>query len=118
MKPGRSDRRGKGRGRARGAAGPTPGSAPPKRRIGVWLLGAQGGLATTVMVGARLLARGLAGTTGLLTEGESFRDLDLVPLDGLVFGGHDIRSGTVFENACEIEAEGGKKTAVAFALQN
>ena len=43
----------------------------------MWIFGALGGLATTVMVGARAIARGLADTQGLLTETPVF-EADLV----------------------------------------
>lgn len=58
--------------------------------IGVWLVGAQGSLASTVVVGARAIARGLADGTGLVTELPELRGLSLIGLDKLVFGGWDI----------------------------
>jgi len=57
---------------------------------GVWLVGAQGSLASTVVVGARAIARGLAGPAGLVTELPELRVLPLVGFDQLVFGGWDI----------------------------
>jgi myo-inositol-1-phosphate synthase len=71
-------------------------------RLGVWIFGALGGLATTVITGARAIARGLAGTQGLLTETELARGLALAPLDGMVFGGHEVRAGTLVESAGQI----------------
>jgi myo-inositol-1-phosphate synthase len=58
--------------------------------IGVWLVGAQGSLASTVVVGARAIARGLAQGTGLVTELPELAALPLTGLDRLVFGGWDI----------------------------
>ena len=58
--------------------------------IGVWLVGAQGSLASTVVVGARAIARGLAGSGGLVTELPELAALPLVGLDRLVFAGWDI----------------------------
>ncbi len=58
--------------------------------IGVWLVGAQGSLASTVVVGARAIARGLAGPAGLVSELPELAALPLVPFDRLVFGGWDI----------------------------
>jgi len=58
--------------------------------IGVWLVGAQGSLASTVVVGARAIARGLAGGVGLVTELPELAALPLASLDRLVFGGWDI----------------------------
>ena len=58
--------------------------------IGVWLVGAQGSLASTVVLGARAIARGLAQGTGLVTELPELAALPLTGLDRLVFGGWDI----------------------------
>ncbi len=58
--------------------------------IGVWLVGAQGSLASTVVVGARAIARGLAGGCGLVTDLPELAALPLASFDRLVFGGWDI----------------------------
>ena len=58
--------------------------------IGVWLVGAQGSLASTVVVGARAIARGLAGRTALVTELPEVAVLPLAGFDRLVFGGWDV----------------------------
>ena len=59
-------------------------------KVGVWLVGAQGSLASTVVLGARAIARGLAGAGGLVTELPELTLLPLVGLEGLAFGGWDI----------------------------
>ena len=46
-----------------------------KPRIGIWLIGAKGGVATTTIVGLTALRRGLAGTAGLLSELPRFAPL-------------------------------------------
>jgi len=66
---------------------------------GVWLVGARGNIATTAMVGARAIARGETGTDGMVTERAPCDSLDLPSIDSLVFGGHDIRTGSVVETA-------------------
>ena len=58
--------------------------------IGVWLVGAQGSLASTVVLGARAIARGLAGRGALVTELPEVARLPLVSFDRLVFGGWDL----------------------------
>jgi myo-inositol-1-phosphate synthase len=58
--------------------------------IGVWLIGAQGSLASTVVVGARAIARGLAGRGALVTELPEVAVLPLAGFDKLVFGGWDV----------------------------
>ena len=68
-------------------AGSTPtASRGQRRRIGVWLVGARGTLATTVVAGARALARGLVGRWGLVTELPELRPLRLVGPEGAVTG--------------------------------
>ena len=59
-------------------------------RTGVWLIGAQGSLASTVVTGARAIARGLAGRGALVTELPELRGLAFVGFEDLVFGGWDI----------------------------
>ena len=65
--------------------------APPQR-VGVWLIGACGGVATLTAVGARAVARGLRPPIGLLSEAPLLDGLDLPPIDHLVFGGHEVRN--------------------------
>src|SRR5207245_6432589 len=59
-------------------------------KVGVWLVGAQGSLASTVVLGARAIARKLAGGGGLVTELPELAALPFVPLADLAFGGWDI----------------------------
>jgi myo-inositol-1-phosphate synthase len=70
--------------------------------IGVWMVGALGGVGTTMVVGARAMARGLTSDTGLVTNRPEFESLDLVPMADLVFGGHEIRASNYWESAMEI----------------
>ncbi|MDF1660822.1 MAG: inositol-3-phosphate synthase [Planctomycetota bacterium] len=76
-----------------------------QKRLGVWIIGALGDVATTSMVGAAAIARGLRGTTGLVSELEEIRKLPLTPLSGFVFGGHDVRTGNPWETALRLENE-------------
>ena len=62
-----------------------------KRKVGVWLIGAWGGVATTVVVGLAALRKGLTDTTGLVTSLPPFAGLDLINWDEIVIGGHEIR---------------------------
>jgi hypothetical protein len=62
-------------------------SRPP--RVGVWLIGARGSVATTVVAGCAAVTGGLHPPTGLVTESPAFADSDLPALSSLVFGGHD-----------------------------
>ncbi|MEU6572505.1 inositol-3-phosphate synthase [Streptomyces sp. NPDC046805] len=58
-------------------------------RVGVWLIGARGSVATTVVAGCAAVTAGLRPPTGVVTETPPFADCGLPPLASLVFGGHD-----------------------------
>lgn len=81
--------------------------APPAKRLGVWIFGALGGLATTLVVGTRAMAKGLAPVRGLVTASEAGAGIAWQPLDGLVFGGHEIRDGDYSSSAQEIHDKTG-----------
>ena len=70
-----------------------------KGRIGLWLIGAKGGVATTVMTGLTALARGLVEPIGLITETEAFHSLNLIDWSDVVIGGHDIRNASLLDEA-------------------
>jgi len=70
-----------------------------QKRIGLWLIGAKGGVATTVMTGLAALAQGLVEPIGLITETESFHSLNLIDWSDIVIGGHDIRDGSLLDEA-------------------
>jgi myo-inositol-1-phosphate synthase len=70
-------------------------------------LGARGGLATTLLVGTRMIARGLVSSCGLLTETKPLAGFDFPQLGDLVFGGHDVREGTVYDTAVQIYRDTG-----------
>ncbi|NCY01916.1 MAG: myo-inositol-1-phosphate synthase [Planctomycetia bacterium] len=71
----------------------------PASRIGLWLIGAKGGVATTVITGLANLARGAIEPVGLVTALDPFRRLDLVGFADIVVGGHDIRPGRLADEA-------------------
>jgi myo-inositol-1-phosphate synthase len=77
------------------------------RKTGVWFVGACGAVATLTCVGARAVARGLRPATGVLTESPLFDGLDLVPMDDLVFGGHEIRDTDLHCSAREFAERAG-----------
>jgi myo-inositol-1-phosphate synthase len=60
-------------------------------KVGVWLVGASGSVATTAMAGAVALARRKAKPTGLVTALPQFQGAGFPAFDELVFGGHEIR---------------------------
>lgn len=63
--------------------------SPSVSRVGVWLIGARGSVATTVVAGCAAVTAGLHPPTGLVTETPVFADSGLPALPSLVFGGHD-----------------------------
>jgi myo-inositol-1-phosphate synthase len=69
------------------------------RKLGIWFIGARGSVATTVIAGALALKRKLIPLTGMITATDSFRDLDLVAIESLRFGGCDIRPGSFIESS-------------------
>jgi myo-inositol-1-phosphate synthase len=75
-----------------------------ERRVGLWLIGAYGGVGSTTAVGLAALARGLTPTTGMVTALPQFAS---VPFDSpatFVVGGHDIRKGSFETSAAELHA--------------
>ena len=72
------------------------------RKVGVWLLGAFGGVATTTVVGLVALRKGLAGNQGLVSQLPQFDKLGLLQWDEIVIGGHDIRDTTLFAEATQL----------------
>jgi len=76
-------------------------------RLGVWLIGARGQVATCIIAGAAAIRRGLADRTGLVTALPELAGLDLAPVEELVFGGHEIRSWSLRDSAAEINRRAG-----------
>ncbi|WP_369231880.1 inositol-3-phosphate synthase [Streptomyces sp. R21] len=63
--------------------------SPSEPRVGVWLIGARGSVATTAVAGCAAVTAGLHPPTGMVTETPAFADCGLPALPSLVFGGHD-----------------------------
>ena len=82
-------------------------TTPAPRRIGLWLIGAFGGVGTTITLGLSALARGKKPTTGLVTALPMFEGLDLPAPGEFIVGGHDIRQGSFAESAEEFRANSG-----------
>jgi myo-inositol-1-phosphate synthase len=68
-------------------------------RLGVCIVGAGGAVASTAIAGVALMKRGLAPRIGMVTETELGQRLACAPLEGLVFGGWDLRGADLFEAA-------------------
>jgi myo-inositol-1-phosphate synthase len=76
-------------------------------RVGLWLVGAFGGVGTTIALGLAAMVRGLVDRTGLVTELPLFQGLPLPELDSFVIGGHDIRTTSFAESAEEFRRDSG-----------
>ncbi len=68
-----------------------------QRRVGLWLIGALGGVCSTAALGVSALSRKLTDTTSLVTATPLFDGVDLDDFDQFVIGGHDIRRSNFLE---------------------
>ena len=64
-------------------------------KIGIWLIGAWGGVSTTTAVGLAALQLGITKEVGLVTALPAFADLKLADWSEFTIGGHEIRQTTV-----------------------
>ena len=81
-------------------------SAETTPRTGVWIIGACGAVATTTIVGARAAARGLVPLRGVTTEGPRGEGLSMPAASALVFGGWEVRAGSLLDAATELAESG------------
>ena len=61
------------------------------KRVGLWLVGAHGGVSTTVAVGLAALKLELVDDCGLVSQLDQFKGLGLIDWADIVLGGHEIR---------------------------
>ena len=61
------------------------------RRVGLWLIGACGGVGSTAAIGLSLLAKGQTSSVGMVSALSLFDNVDLDTPEAFVVGGHDIR---------------------------
>ena len=76
-------------------------------KYGLWLIGARGGVATTVIAGLAALSQKLVPNTGLITDHPEFSHCGLPEADHWLIGGHEIRQGQLVDSARSIEADSG-----------
>ena len=77
---------------------------PPPRRVGIWLVGAFGGVGSTTALGLAALAKGLAEPVGMVTALPRFAGVDFDAIPAFVVGGHDIRQTSFGRSAAELMA--------------
>jgi myo-inositol-1-phosphate synthase len=92
----------------------TPDTPAPQHTepLGVWIFGARGSVAATTVAGAAAIGRGAADATGLVTARAPFDALGLAAPGAMVFGGHEIRGGSLVEEAEQLADGGGLPPAV------
>ena len=73
------------------------------RRVGLWLIGAFGGVGSTAALGLAALGRGVADGTSMVTELPLFEGADLDAPGQFVVGGHDIRKGGFRQTVRELQ---------------
>jgi len=73
-----------------------------ERRVGLWLVGAFGGVGTTTAVGLAALAKGRVPPTGLVTALPQFSAVPFDPPEAFTVGGHDVRAGSFEASAAEL----------------
>lgn len=71
-------------------------------KTGLWLIGCQGGVATTVAVGLSALQKGATAKCGLVSLNSEFEDLDFIDWNQVVVGGHEIRQASAVETASQL----------------
>ena len=78
-----------------------------KSKVGVWLVGAFGGVGTSIAMGIAAMKRRLAAPTALATEAPPFDRLDFPGFDEITVGGHDVRRSCLCESAAELHRSSG-----------
>ena len=76
----------------------------PERRVGLWLVGAFGGVGSTTALGLAALANGVATPTGLVTTLPQFQNVPFDAPASFVVGGHDIRQTSFTRAAAELHS--------------
>jgi len=74
-----------------------------QQRVGVAIVGSAGAVSSTVIAGVALMRKGLAPRIGMTTEASVFGNIGLPEIDGLVFGGWDLRADSIYDAAVSHE---------------
>ena len=73
-------------------------------KVGLWMIGVCGAVGSTVALGVAALSKGLASTTGLVSELPPFSAAGLVEPGRVAIGGHEIRGTTLLDAVKETHA--------------
>jgi myo-inositol-1-phosphate synthase len=79
----------------------------PHPTIGIWFIGALGGIATTVSVGLASLRKKLTDEAGLVSALPLFQKLNLADWAEFTIGGHEIRETTYAAEALQLREKSG-----------
>ncbi len=74
-------------------------------RIGIWIIGARGGVSVTTLVGLAALRAAKTYEVGLVSALPEFAHLPLITWDQFVVGGHEIRNTTLAAEAERLHQE-------------
>src|SRR5215471_19594234 len=74
-----------------------------ERRVGLWLIGACGGVGSTATLGLAALSRGVSDSTSLVTALPLFEPLHLDEPAQFVVGGHEIRRAGFRQTVRELQ---------------
>ena len=77
------------------------------RKVGVWIVGAFGSIASAMILGALSMRKGMTGSRGMVTGNERFSGIGLPDVELMEFGGCDIRRGSLKTAAREVLATTG-----------
>jgi len=77
------------------------------RRVGLWMIGAFGGVATTAAVGLAAIRRSIGDTSSMVTALPLFDGIDLDEPGQFVVGGHDIRRSHFRDTIREFQQRSG-----------
>ena len=80
-------------------------SSPPTGRVGLWIVGARGAIASCLATGHAGLVRGVLPPVGIVTERSPLSELGFVAFEDLVLGGCDVRSTPLEQGVAELVAE-------------
>lgn len=76
-------------------------------RIGVWLIGAQGGIGSTVSLGISALRQKVCDEIGLVSAHPRFSPLNLADWSRFVIGGHEIRATDYATEVAQLRKKSG-----------
>ena len=74
-------------------------------KIGIWLIGARGGVAATAITGLCALKDGLVPDAGLVSQLPAFQNVGLPDWGRFVVGGHEIRDVSLLDEAMRLATE-------------